>query len=73
MRLELQERETLDLSPHTLLADKDEEHEKASQHIAAINNSEEEPKGFETMTWGLIIVVVEEEVESFYGPEDTKG
>ena len=43
-RSELQEPEKLDLSPHALLEDKDEEHEKASQHIAAINNSEEEPK-----------------------------
>ena len=71
MRLELQERETLDLSPHTLLADKDEEHEKASQHITTINYSEEEPKEFDTMTWGFFIVVVDYKMESFYGPKDT--
>ena len=68
--MELQEPETLDLVPHALLADKDEEHEKSSQHITTINNTEEEPKEFDTMTRGFFIVVVDYKMESFYGPQD---
>ena len=68
----LQEPKTLDLSPDALLADKDEQHEKASQHIAAVNNSEEEPKEFDTMTWGFINIM-DDKMESFYGPKNAKG
>ena len=67
----LQEPKTLDLSPDALLADKDEEHEKASQHITTINDSEKEPKAFDTMTRRFFIVVVDYKMESFYGPKDT--
>ena len=62
----------LDLSPDALLADEGEEHEEASQHIAAINNSEEHLKEFDT-TAGSSKVVVDDKMETFYAPRDTKN
>jgi hypothetical protein len=70
--LGLQEPETIDLSPDALLADEGEEHEEASQHIAAINNSEEHLNKFDT-TAGSSIVVVGDKVETFYAQRDTKN
>ena len=68
----IQEQETLDFSPDGLLADEDKEHKEASQHIAAINNSEEHLKNFDTTT-GFSIVVVDDKMDTFYAPRDTKN
>ena len=67
----LKEPETLDLCPDALLADEDEEHEEASQHIAAINEFEEHLKELDTKT-GFSIVFVDDEMEIFCAPQNAK-
>ena len=67
----LKKPETLDLGPDALLANEDEEHEEASQHIAAINEFEENLKELDTMT-GFSIVVVDDEMEIFCAPQNSK-
>jgi hypothetical protein len=70
-RLGLKEPETLDLGPDALLADEDDEHEEASQHIAAINEFEEHIKELDTMT-GFSIVGMDHEMEIFCAPQNAK-
>ena len=71
LRSELEEEETLDLDPDVPLADKDDEKEEPSQHVAGIQN----PEGYLDILAGLaglIVMVVDKEVKSLNGPQDAK-
>ena len=67
----LEEPETLHFSPDTSLADENEEHEESSQNIAAVNDSEEELNYCDTLA-GFTIVSVDDEMDAFNAPQNTK-
>ena len=70
-RSKLEEEETLDLIPDLPLADKDDEKEEPSQHIAEIQNPESYLDKLAVLT-GLIEMVVDKEVNSLSGPQNAK-
>ena len=61
----------LDFDPDISLADEDDEHEEAPQHVAAVNDSEEDLNRFDGLA-SLTIVVVDDEMDTFNCPEDAK-
>ena len=54
------------------LADENDEHEEASQHVAAVDDSEEYVNRLEGFT-GSTIVVVDDEMDTFNCPKDAKN
>ena len=70
-RSELEEEETLDLDPDVPLADKDDEKEEPSQHVAGIQNPEGYLDELAVLT-GLIEMVVDKEVNSLNAPQNAK-
>ena len=60
-----------DFDPDILLADEYDEKEETPEHVAEVNDSEEYWDWVEGVA-GSTIVVVEQEMEALYGPEDTK-
>ena len=70
-RSELEEEDTLDLDPDIPLADKDDEKEEPSQHVAGIQNPEGYLDELAVLT-GLIEMVVDKEVNSLNGPQNAK-
>ena len=70
-RSELEEEEALDLDPDVPLADKDNEKEEPSQHVAGIQNPEGYLDILAVLT-GLIEMVMDKEVNSLNGPQNAK-
>ena len=60
-----------DFGPDVPLADEDEEHEEASQHVAAVDNSEEDLNRLDILT-RFSIVVVDDEMETLNAPKNAK-
>ena len=61
----------VDLDPDVLLTDKDDKKEEPSQHVAGIQN----PEGYLDILaglTGLIVMVVDKEMNSLYGPQNAK-
>ena len=67
-----QEPEVFYLGPNIPLADEDDEQEESSQHVAAVNDSEEDANGFVSLAW-LTIVVVDDEVDTLNDPQNTQN
>ena len=61
----------MDLDPDIPLADKDDEKEEPSQHVAGIQNPEGYLDELAVLT-GLIEMVVDKEVNSLNGPQNAK-
>ena len=62
----------VDLDPDVLLTDKDDEKEEPSQHVAGIQN----PEGYLDILAGLaglIVMVVDKEMNSLNGPQNAKN
>ena len=68
----IQETEVFYLGPNIPLADEDDEEEESSQHVAAVNDSEEDANGFVSLAW-LTIVVVDDEVDTLNDPQNTQN
>ena len=60
------------LGPSIPLADEDDEQEESSQHVAAVNDSEEDTNRFVSLAW-LTIVMVDDEVDTLNDPQNTKN
>ena len=54
------------------LADENDEHKEASQHVAAVDDSEEYVNRLEGFT-GCTIVIVDDEMDTFNCPKDAKN
>ena len=61
-----------DLHPNIPLADEDEKEEETPQHVEAVNDSEEEANDVVFLA-RLTIVVVDDEVDTFDDPQNTKN
>ena len=71
-RPKLEEEEPLDLDPDIPLTDKDDQEEEPSQNVAGIQN----PEGYLdilTGLTGLIVMVVDKEMNSLNGPQNAKN
>ena len=53
------------------LADENDEHEEASQHVAAVDNSEEDLNRLDILT-RFSIVVVDDEMDTLNAPKNAK-
>ena len=67
-----QEPEVFYLGPNIPLADEDDEQEESSQHVAAVNDSEEDANRIVSLAW-VTIVVVDDEVDALNDPQNTKN
>ena len=59
------------LLPDVLLADKDDEKEESSQHVAEVSESEEDLKTSDGLT-GFPIMLVEDEMNTLNSPQNPK-
>ena len=62
--------EKLDLGQNIPLADEDDKQEESSEHVAAINESEEDLKWLDGLA-GLAKVIVDDIMNTFNGPQDS--
>ena len=60
-----------DFDPDVPLADKDDKEEESSENITEVHDSEEDIEGFICCA-GLAIVIVNDEMNTLDGPENTK-
>ena len=68
----IQETKVFYLGENIPLADEDDEQEESSQHVAAVNDSEEDTNRFVSLAW-LTIVMVDDEVDTLNDPQNTKN
>ena len=68
----IQEPEVFYLGPNIPLADEDDEEEESSQHVATVNDSEEDANRFVILAW-LTIMMVDDEIDTLDDPQNTEN
>ena len=70
--MHLQIQKVLDLYPDASFADEDEEEEEAAQHVAEIDDPEKEGEEQTMLTWSISLCM-DQEVNAFDDPKDSKN